>query len=326
MTKEEILAQVPSARRAQAEAFLTRRTELVIPFFVRALIFVGALLSAALLAWVADDLLSGVVPMWARGVLFMGLGVLLVQSARAYTALQAAWRKQLGELVGLAGQLLLMSGLSRIPGVEWWMSTLVIAVISYPIFKTPFNRFIWCAVAASALFSQVGYAWQWNAFEVSLAAFGAFGVALFIFAKRQFKFYPLAYALACWWCVICAEATSDIKMYCCGLNPANAVLAAAVTLFVCWKHQGKWTGKQVAVAVGAVLLAALLNWPTTLSLMLMYTGFCLRDRLLEGVGTAGVVCGLFLFYFNLNAALSVKAVLLVVSGLILLALRRIYAK
>ena len=311
MTKEEILAQIPSARRAQAEAFLTRRTEQVIPFFVRALIFVGALLSAALLAWVADDLLSGVVPMWARGVLFMGLGVLLVQSARAYTALQAAWRKQLGELVGLAGQLLLMSGLSQIPGVEWWMSTLVIAVISYPIFKTPFNRVIWCAVAAAALFSQVGYAWQWNAFEVSLSAFGAFGVALFIFAKRQFKFYPSAYALI-WWCVIGAEATAG--------------LAAAVTLFVCWKHQGKWTGKQLAIAVGAVLLAALLNWPTTLSLMLMYTGFCLRDRLLEGVGTAGVVCGLFLFYFNLNAALSVKAVLLVVSGLILLALRRIYAK
>ena len=325
MTKEEILAQVPSARRAQAEAFLTRRTELVIPFFVRALIFVGALLSAALLAWVADDLLSGVVPMWARGVLFMGLGVLLVQSARAYTALQAAWRKQLGELVGLAGQLLLMSGLSQIPGVEWWMSTLVIAVVSYSIFKTPFNRFIWCAAAASSLFSQADYAWKWNAFAVALSAFGAFGVALFIFAKRQFKFYPLAYALI-WWCVIGAEATVSVKMCGCGLNPANAVLAAAVTLFVCWKHQDKWTGKQVAVAVGAVLLAALLNWPTTLSLMLMYTGFCLRDRLLEGVGTAGVVCGLFLFYFNLNAALSVKAVLLVVSGLILLALRRIYAK
>lgn len=325
MTKEEILAQVPSARRAQAEAFLTRRTELVIPFFVRALIFVGALLSAALLAWVADVLLIGVVPMWAHGVLFMGLGVLLVQSARAYTALQAAWRKQLGELVGLAGQLLLMSGLSQIPGVEMWMSTLFIAVISYPIFKTPFNRFIWCAAAASSLFSQVSYAWKWNAFEVALSAFGAFGVALFIFAKRQFKFYPLAYALI-WWCVIGAEATASGKMCGAGLNPANAVLAAAVTLFVCWKHQGKWTGKQLAIAVGAVLLAALLNWPTTLSLMLMYTGFCLRDRLLEGVGTAGVVCGLFLFYFNLNAALSVKAVLLVVSGLILLALRRIYAK
>lgn len=326
MTKEEILAQVPSGRRAQAEAFLTRRTELAIPFFVRALIFAGALLSAALLAWAADDMLSGIVPMWARGVLFMGLGVLLVQSARAYTALQAAWRKQLGELVGLAGQLLLMSGLSQIPGVEMWMSAIFIAVISYPIFKMPFNRFIWCAVAASSLFSQVGYAWKWTAFEVSLSAFGAFAVALFIFAKRQFKFYPLAYALACWWCVICAESTADIKVYCCGLNPANAVLAAAVTLFACWKHQGKWTGRQVAVAVGAVVLAALLNWPTALALILMYTGFRLRDRLLEGVGTAGVVCGLFLFYFNLNVALSAKAALLVASGLVLLALRRMYAK
>lgn len=325
MTKEEILAQVPSARRAQAEAFLTRRTELVIPFFVRALIFVGALLSAALLAWVADDLLSGVVPMWARGVLFMGLGVLLVQSARAYTALQAAWRKQLGELVGLAGQLLLMSGLSRIPGVEWWMSTLFIAVVSYSIFKTPFNRFLWCAVVASSLYAKVDWEWKWNLFAEALSALGAFGVALWLFAKRKFPFYPLAYALI-WWSVICAGKTVFNKMCWYGLNPANAALAACVAVYAVFSHKGNWTRGQIALAAGAVVLSALLNWPTVLALILMYTGFTLRDRVLESLGTAGVVCGLFLFYFTLNVALSAKAALLMASGLILLAVRSVYAK
>ena len=314
MNTSEILSGVPSEKRAQAEAFLKHREAVAVPFLVR-----------AMLVWIADRLLAGIIPVVGCGVLFMTVGFLLWKTAANLPPLRGAWRRQLGGLIGLAGQIMLASRLTDIPGVSVWMGVLAVAVVSYPLFKNPFNRFLWCAVAASSLYAQVDWEWHWSFFAVALSAFCAFGVALGVFGKRKFNWYPLAYALI-WWSMICAGETADVKMCWYGLNPASAVLAGCVALYGVFFHKGNWTRGQIAFAAGAVVLAALLNWPTVLALILMYTGFTLRDRVLESLGTAGVVCGLFLFYFTLNVALSTKAALLVASGLILLVLRRIYAK
>lgn len=325
MNTSEILSGVPSEKRAQAETFLKHREAVSVPFLVRAMLFIGSLISASLLVGIADRLLAGIIPVLGRGVLFMAVGFLLGKTAANLPALRGAWRRQLGGLIGLAGQIILAFRLTDIPGVSVWMGVLTVAAISYPLFKNPFNRFLWCAAAASSLYAQVDWEWNWNQFAVALSAFCAFGVALWLFVKRKFPFYPLAYALI-WWSVICAGETVFNKMCWYGLNPANAALAACVAVYAVFSHKGNWTLGQIALAAGAVVLSALLNWPTVLALILMYTGFTLRDRVLESLGTAGVVCGLFLFYFTLNAALSAKAALLVASGLILLAVRSVYAK
>ena len=325
MNTSEILSGVPSEKRAQAETFLKRREAVSVPFLVRAMLFIGSLISASLLVGIADRLLAGIIPVLGRGVLFFCAGVLLEKTSSNLPPLRGAWRRQLGGLIGLAGQIILAFRLTDIPGVSVWMGVLAVAAISYPLFKNPFNRFLWCAAAASSLYAKVDWEWNWNQFAVALSAFLAFGVALWLFVKRKFNFYPLAYALV-WWSVICAGETAASKMCWYGLNPASAVLAGGVALCGVFAHKGNWTRGQIALAAGAVVLSALLNWPTVLALILMYTGFTLRDRVLESLGTAGVVCGLFLFYFTLNAALSAKAALLVASGLILLALRSVYAK
>lgn len=325
MNTSEILSGVPSEKRAQAETFLKHREAVSVPFLVRAMLFIGSLISASLLVGIADRLLAGIIPVLGRGVLFFGAGVLLAKTSSNLPPLRGAWRRQLGGLIGLAGQIILAFRLKDIPGVSVWMGVLAVAAISYPLFKNPFNRFLWCAAAASSLYAQVDWEWNWNQFAVALSAFCSFGVALWLFGKRKFSFYPLAYALI-WWSVICAGETVFNKMCWYGLNPANAALAACVAVYAVFSHKGNWTRGQIALSAGAVVLSALLNWPTVLALILMYTGFTLRDRVLESLGTAGVVFGLFLFYFTLNAALSAKAALLVVSGLILLALRSVYAK
>lgn len=325
MNTSEILSGVPSEKRAQAETFLKHREAVSVPFLVRAMLFIGSLISASLLVGIADRLLAGIIPVLGRGVLFFGAGVLLVKTSSNLPPLRGAWRRQLGGLIGLAGQIILAFRLKDIPGVSVWMGVLAVAAISYPLFKNPFNRFLWCAAAASSLYAQVDWEWNWNQFAVALSAFCAFGAALWLFGKRKFNWYPLAYALI-WWSVICAGETVFNKMCWYGLNPANAALAACVAVYAVFSHKGNWTRGQIALSAGAVVLSALLNWPTVLALILMYTGFTLRDRVLESLGTAGVVFGLFLFYFTLNAALSAKAALLVASGLILLALRSVYAK
>ena len=325
MNTSEILSGVPSEKRAQAETFLKHREVVSVPFLVRAMLFIGSLISASLLVGIADRLLAGIIPVLGRGVLFFGAGVLLAKTSSNLPPLRGAWHRQLGGLIGLAGQIILAFRLKDIPGVSVWMGVLAVAAISYPLFKNPFNRFLWCAAAASSLYAKVDWEWNWNQFAVALSAFLAFGVALWLFVKRKFNFYPLAYALV-WWSVICAGETAASKMCWYGRNPANAALAACVAVYAVFSHKGNWTRGQIAFVAGAVVLSALLNWPTVLALILMYTGFTLRDRVLESLGTAGVVFGLFLFYFTLNAALSAKAALLVVSGLILLALRSVYAK
>lgn len=325
MNTSEILSGVPSEKRAQAETFLKHREAVSVPFLVRAMLFIGSLISASLLVGIADRLLAGIIPVLGRGVLFFGAGVLLAKTSSNLPPLRGAWRRQLGGLIGLAGQIILAFRLKDIPGVSVWMGVLAVAAISYPLFKNPFNRFLWCAAAASSLYAQVDWEWNWNQFAVALSAFCSFGVALWLFVKRKFSFYPLAYALI-WWCAICAGETVFNKMCWYGLNPANAALAACVVVYAVFSHKGNWTRGQIALSAGAVVLSALLNWPTVLALILMYTGFTLRDRVLESLGTAGVVFGLFLFYFTLNAALSAKAALLVASGLILLVVRSIYAK
>lgn len=325
MNTSEILSGVPSEKRAQAETFLKHREAVSVPFLVRAMLFIGSLISASLLVGIADRLLAGIIPVLGRGVLFFGAGVLLAKTSSNLPPLRGAWRRQLGGLIGLAGQIILAFRLKDIPGVSVWMGVLAVAAISYPLFKNPFNRFLWCAAAASSLYAQVDWEWNWNQFAVALSAFCSLGMALWLFVKRKFNWYPLAYALI-WWCAICAGETVFNKMCWYGLNPANAALAACVAVYAVFSHKGNWTRGQIALAAGAVVLSALLNWPTVLALILMYTGFTLRDRVLESLGTAGVVFGLFLFYFTLNAALSAKAALLVASGLILLAVRSVYAK
>ena len=325
MNTSEILSGVPSEKRAQAETFLKHREAVSVPFLVRAMLFIGSLISASLLVGIADRLLAGIIPVLGRGVLFFGAGVLLEKTSSNLPPLRGAWRRQLGGLIGLAGQIILAFRLTDIPGVSVWMGVLAVAAISYPLFKNPFNRFLWCAAAASSLYAKVDWEWNWNQFAVALSAFLAFGVALWLFVKRKFNFYPLAYALV-WWSVICAGETVFNKMCWYGLNPANAALAACVAVYAVFSHKGNWTRGQIALAAGAVVLSALLNWPTVLALILMYTGFTLRDRVLESLGTAGGGGGLFFFFFTLNAALSAKAALLMASGLILLAVRSIYAK
>ena len=325
MNTSEILSAVPSEKRAQAETFLKHREAVSVPFLVRAMLFIGSLISASLLVGIADRLLAGIIPVLGRGVLFFGAGVLLAKTSSNLPPLRGAWRRQLGGLIGLAGQIILAFRLTDIPGVSVWMGVLAVAVVSYPLFKNPFNRFLWCAAAASSLYTQVDWEWKWTLLAVALSAFCAFGAALWLFVKRKFNWYPLAYALI-WWCAICAGETVFNKMCWYGLNPANAALAACVAVYAVFSHKGNWTRGKIALAAGAVVLSALLNWPTVLALILMYTGFTLRDRVLESLGTAGVVFGLFLFYFTLNAALSAKAALLVASGLILLAVRSVYAK
>ena len=149
MNTSEILSGVPSEKRAQAETFLKHREAVSVPFLVRAMLFIGSLISASLLVGIADRLLAGIIPVLGRGVLFMAVGFLLGKTAANLPALRGAWRRQLGGLIGLAGQIILAFRLTDIPGVSVWMGVLAVAAISYPLFKNPFNRFLWCAAAAS---------------------------------------------------------------------------------------------------------------------------------------------------------------------------------
>ena len=319
MTVSEILAQVAPEKRAAAERFIQQQTQPQMPFFVRAVLFVGALLAAGMLVLGAQLFYVERSLEWVCGAVFMTIGFGVIQiTAHKKNALLSVGGSQLGHLLGLAGQILV--ALAWVDSTAWWLY-LVLAVVSYPLFRNPFNRFLWCAVAATCLYKE----WNLQLGWCLLATGGAFAAALWLFMKRKFSFYPLAYALI-WWCAICAAETATAKMAGYALPLAQALLAGAAAVRVIGPRKNAWSGRTVLLAALGILAAALLNWPTLLALILMYTGFTLRDRVLESVGTAGVVAGLFLLYFAMPAPLSVKAAWLIGSGLAVLGARRLYAQ
>ena len=318
MTVSEILDQVAPEKHAAAERFIQQQTQPKMPFFVRAVLFVGALLAAGMLVLGIQLFYVEHSWEWVRGAVLMAIGFGLIQmTAHKKNVLVGVGGGQLGHLLGLAGQILV--ALAWVDSAAWVLY-LVLAAVSYPIFRNSFNRFLWCAVAATCLYENWNLQPEWQL----LASVGAFAAAYWIFIKRKFSFYPLAYALI-WWCAICAAETATAKMAGYALPLAQALLAGAAAVRVIGTRKNAWSGRTALLAALGILAAALLNWPTLLALILMYAGFTLRDRVLESVGTAGVIAGLFLLYFAMPAPLSVKAAWLMGSGLAVLGARRLYA-
>ena len=324
MNNEQILQQVEPALRQQAKAFLLEQQKTSpLSFLLKALLFVGALCGAGLLVSGFFSLFSAR-HFWVQGVLFTGAGWFFLYKWQADQTALGLFLRQLGGLFVLGGQILFMSELDTWPGYQyWWLAALIIAAVSYPLFRSSFNRFFWCALAVSLCCYKLIDGGDLGVTACGLIGLGLFAAAAGIFIKRLFSFYPLAYALL-WGCAWVGglEAAAHWQIH--TLNGVNMVLAVLVGGYLykalCGKKQ-RWLG----VAVGAVCALAL-NWPSVLALAGMYLGRRLRENVLEWLALAGLVCGLVVFYFSLNISLTYKSLFLIGPGVLMLWARSAYAK
>lgn len=324
MNNEQILQQVEPSLRPQAKAFLQKKQQTPeLSFLLRALLFVGALCGAVLL--ISDSsfhILS--VPFWLRGVIFLVAGWILLYRWRGDGSARGLFLRQLGGLFVLGGQILIGLELER--GLRYkylWLGIAVLAGVSYPLFRSSFNRFFWCALAVSLCCYKLIDDLSLGATACGLIGLVLFAASAWIFIKRRFTFYPLAYALL-WGCAWVGGMDAFAHWQEGLLNGVNIVLAVLAGFYL-YKalagHKKRWLG----VVAGAVC-ALVLNWPSVLALAGMYLGHRLRESILEWVCIAGLAGGLVVFYFSLDISLTYKSLFLIGPGLLMLWARSAYAK
>ncbi len=324
MDSERILQQVEPSLRPQAKVFLQEQQQKPsLSFLLRALLFVGALFGAVLLI-IASSLHLFFTHFWPRGVIFLVAGWVLLHRWRDDGSSKALFLRQLGGLFALGGQILIGLELARWLGYKYrWLEITVLAGVSYPLFRSFFNRFFWCALAVSLCCYKVIDFLVLGVNGCGVMSLVLFAAGAWMFIKRRFTFYPLAYALL-WGCAwvggVDAFAHWKEEM----LNGINIVLAVFVGGYlykVLAGNKQRWLG----VVAGAIC-AFVLNWPSVLALAAVYLGHRLRESLLEWAGMAALVCGLTVFYFSLEMSLTLKSVFLIGPGLLMLWARSAYAK
>ncbi len=323
MNSERILQQVQASLRPQAKAFLQEKQQTPeLSLLLRALLFVGALCGAVLLIS-ASSLHIFFTHSWPRGVIFLVAGWILLHRWRDDGSGRGLFLRQLGGLLALGGQILIGLELESWLRYKYlWLGITVLAGVSYPLFRSSFNRFFWCALAVSLCCYKLIDGGDLGVTACGLIGLGLFAAAAGIFIKRLFSFYPLAYALlwGCAW-VSGVDAFSHAPACFNGVNWLLAVLAGVYLYKALAGHKKRGLG----VAVGAVC-ALVLNWPSVLALAGMYLGRRLRENVLEWLALAGLVCGLVVFYFSLNISLTYKSLFLIGPGLLMLWARSAYAK
>ena len=323
MNSERILQQVQASLRPQAKAFLQEKQQTPeLSLLLRALLFVGALCGAVLLIS-ASSLHIFFTHSWPRGVIFLVAGWILLHRWRDDGSGRGLFLRQLGGLLALGGQILIGLELESWLRYKYlWLGITVLAGVSYPLFRSSFNRFFWCALAVSLCCDKLIDDLSLGATACGLIGLVLFAASAWIFIKRRFTFYPLAYALlwGCAW-VSGVDAFSHAPACFNGVNWLLAVLAGVYLYKALAGHKKRWLG----VAVGAVC-ALVLNWPSVLALAAMYLGYRLRENVLEWVCIAGLAGGLVVFYFSLNISLTYKSLFLIGPGVLMLWARSAYAK
>lgn len=321
---EQILQKVAPELRPQAQALVQEKQQTEkISFSLKALLFVGSLFGAILLVS-SSSLLIIFGLFLPQAVIFCSLGWFLLYRWRDDEGASGVFLRQLGSLFALGGQILFLEELKRWLGLQYdWLAVIIIAAGSYPLFRSSFNRFLWCAMAVSLCCCKLIDGLSLGVNACGLIGLGLFAAAAGIFIKRLFSFYPLAYALL-WSCAWMGGL--DIAAHWDGqsLNGVNMVLAvlAGVYLYKALSGQKQhWLG----IVAGAVC-ALVLNWPSVLALAAVYLGYRLRESILEWAGLAGLACGLIVFYFSLEMSLTLKSVFLVGPGALMLWARSVYAK
>ena len=186
MNSERILQQVQASLRPQAKAFLQEKQQTPeLSLLLRALLFVGALCGAVLLIS-ASSLHIFFTHFWPRGVIFLVAGWILLHRWRDDGSGRGLFLRQLGGLLALGGQILIGLELESWLRYKYlWLGITVLAGVSYPLFRSSFNRFFWCALAVSLCCYKLIDGGDLGVTACGLIGLGLFAAAAGIFIKRR---------------------------------------------------------------------------------------------------------------------------------------------
>ena len=331
MNVEEILQYVSEDKRALARQEITHSPLQDAPALMKIMMAVVAVL-AAFFAGVS------IRAFWPHlSLLPMGMGFALAGWIMSYAGGKrlSIVLCQFGQVFALAGQgLCLTEAVFSRWNLVWF--GIGLAAVSYPVFKTFLNRFVCCSTAVVLCLAEC----RWDPALLQAAAVGLCMIAGILFVHRREQFYPLASALLMWGVcmpVFMGKTTFSLPFdqmpigevwgHWAGWTPLlGAVLSVGTAYYFYLRNKG-FSLKTGGFAVLLACAAAVLPLSCVMGGLCVAIGYMLRMRVLTYAGILWGMEGLVYFYGTHNSiALGTQAWLLLVSGLLLLAVRKIYAK
>lgn len=307
-------------------------------WYIRAMLVLSGWLAAVFLLLFLGFLS---VAIFEKPTVALVLGIIVFAGAYAMMrhAGQGDFLQQLSLATALAGKVLFLYGLaSLIKGnlTAFWFQMAAVEVILIFALPSYIHRVV-CTLGAATAVS--GLLFEMHALPLSTA----FAALLFVFlwlgerrwAGRESALAPVAIGMALvltlWDAPALIKSGETAKLLAPGQNLTRhfaLILEAAAWLWLCigmLKRAGIAVESKAGITVLLVAAAAgaLAWWAPGLlpALMVLAVGFGSGQRFLLGLGLLGLACFLSGYYYNLEATLLVKSIVLAVSGGVLFLLR-----
>lgn len=319
-------------RQGQEEQPLYLKILAGVGAFMASFFFIGFLFLAGIIS------LNKEVSLLTFGVIFIGAAIAICKYANTQqnNFMRHSFVMQLSFTWMALGKTLFVWGISMIMETKWDVpiAGLIVTLITYNIYKMSIDRFLSSlAVLVSTLTAILSYLDSSVTVEVLFSIF--FNTQLvavaFLFTNGRIRreYAPLAYALACSLCVCVLIFALQYKFfisYSDGtvLNPFwfNPGVAIAFIALIGWAS-GDW-GKLkslpfIIATIGIVLLSVVSAPGIILSIGFLVLGYSKSDSLITIMGALLLPVFIFFYYYNLDVTLLRKSIILVSSGVILLA-------
>lgn len=320
-----------SDRQALETFVLARQGETELPLHIRVLVGIAAVIACVCFVgflW-QIGLIDYAEPssMIIIGGVLIGTAIVLNRTVGTAQARFGSFLLQASIATMATGKVLFVFGFGEIFDSRWAASfaALMVTVATYHLFPMSVDRFLSSLVVLLLVVASLVLDIVDGETTREFLMTGFFGVQLAIAAVllthgRIDRIYmPLAYALAFSLCVIVLlplayKATYPILV--------NGFLAAGLIALFAWVGGGIQTLKRPAMllaSLGAVLLALISAHALMLSIGLMIIGYAKHDRRLLVLGALLMPVFLWTYYYDPDVSLLMKSVILVVSGIALLA-------
>lgn len=315
-----------------------------LPLYLRALAGVGAAIASTLFLGFLG--ISDLVDFNAKtslliwGTLFTGTALFL---ARHYLdnkgSLGETFMLQSSFCAMSIGKTLLALGLalvfqSSLAGsrINWsfTFATLIVASVSYPIYRLPIDRFLSSlAVLLSFHYSLVSYNYPPNPLTVhyplvrDIFLIAQVATVFFILTSSTVKrdFIPIAYACVCSLCIGVLYSNPFFLSSIPTNLVTNFVFGAALIFSIVRAVDNREKLISEPILLACCASAVLMNFSlpgVLLCLFLMVLGYAQHERLLTLIAILFLPAFLFKFYYQLEATLLAKSSILILSGALLL--------
>lgn len=311
------------------------------PLIIRALIAAGAWIAAVCFLGFLGC--AGIISTTSNASHFiLGLVFVIVATALHAFAGRYLFASQFALALSIAGHLLLL----------WWaasafsrpyddsalgavfLTSLVLAVILYPLYRDPLHRFLSCMLAANTAAAWLVASERPEGLHV-LVLVEFVGLCL-LFTRRGFSGRgfaeaerPLGYALAVSLLlalVVLIAAPDKIQV---AVWPSKIILTAGLIYLYNWAAGGRlgFGYEPLALAVIPTLVLGAVTTPGVLAaIALLVIGRAHGDRILLALGAAFFPVFIVKFYYDLDLNLMTKSFVLMASGAVLLAARFFLAR